>query len=468
MAGMGIDGLMSNLDTTALINSLMQVEAMPQTLLKAKVTSTQTFISSLQSLNTKVASLKDAAKTAATPASWQAVTPTSSATSVTATASAGATPASLSFTVDQLASAQTSVSAKVTGLAQLFGTVPASITLASGSGTGATVTAVDISTVTDLAGLASAINGAGAGITATVVRVSATESRLQLTGKATGTAAAFDLYSGTIPLADVQGGTAPAALLARGDAITSAGDATITLWSGTPVAQPVTSASNTFTDLVSGVNLTITAKETSPVTVTVARDDVALKKLASGLVGALGVVLSEITSRTATTTTTAADGGSVISGGVLSGDSAVRGLQQAVLTAASYPVDGFSPSEVGIVIGRDGTFTFDDAKFTAALAADPAKVQSIVAGLAARVQEVATAASDPIDGTLSLKIKNQQGFSKSLSEQVTDWDRRLAMRREGLQKTYTALEVTLSKLQSQSSWLTSQLDALSANSSSSS
>lgn len=463
MATMGIDGLSSGLDTTSLINSLMQVEAMPQTLLKASITSTTSFVSALQALNAKVASLATNAKTAALPASWGAVRATSSASSVTATASAAAQASSVSFTVDLLAAAQTSVSAATTDFASLFG---GTLTIATGATatTGTTVTAVDLSAVTDLAGVASAINKADAGVSATVVKVSATESRLQLTGKAPGADAAFDLYGGTVLKADIQAGTAPVALISRGDAITSSGDAQITLW-GT---QSVTSASNTFTGLLSGVDLTVTAKETSAVTVTVARNDAALTKLASDLVGSLGVVLSEIASRTATTTTSADDGGSVITGGLFSGDSATRALQQAVLSAASYPVDGTSPSTVGIVIGRDGTVTFDAAKFATALAADPTKVQTIVAGLAARIADVATAASEPLAGSLSLKIAGQQTLSKSMSEQVTSWDRRLALRREGLQATYTAMEVMLSKLKSQGDWLTSQLDALSANTSSSS
>ena len=62
MASMGIDGIVSGLDTTALINSLMQAEAMPQTLLKSKVTTAGTFISALQSLNTRISSFGDAAK----------------------------------------------------------------------------------------------------------------------------------------------------------------------------------------------------------------------------------------------------------------------------------------------------------------------------------------------------------------------------------------------------------------------
>ena len=457
MAGMGIDGLVSGLDTTALISQLMQVEAMPQTLLKSKVSTTQTFISALQGLNTRVASLADAAKAAAKPASWDAVAAAVSGKSATATVSAGAQASSLSFTVDKLASAQTSVSGKVSSLEDLFsGTpalpVPAKVTIVTGAGDQAKATVVDLTGVTDLAGFAARLNASGTGITASLVKVSATESRLQLTGQGTGTEAAFDLHRGTV------GADAPSAgaLITRSAAIVTATDAQITLWGN----QPVKSATNTFSGVLAGVDVTVTAVDAEPTTVTVSRDNTAVKKLASDLIGSLGVVLAEIKSRTATTTTTASDGGTVITAGVLGGDSATRSLNQAVLSAASYPVDGISPSEVGIVLGKDGMFTFDEAKFTAAMAADPAKVQRVISGIAERVADVATKTSDKIDGSLTLKITNQQSFSKNLSSQVEDWDRRLAVRKEGLQKTYSTLEVTLSGLNSQSSWLAGQLASL--------
>ena len=469
MASMGIDGIVSGLDTTSLIKSLMQVEAMPQTLLKSKVSTAQTFISALQGLNSKVASLGDAARAAAKPASWQAVTATSSSTTATATTTPAAGASSLSFTVDTLATAQTSVSRPVRALADLFGdttvdppvpgTVPGSVTLRTGATGAETFTTVDLGAVTALAGLAGAINKAGAGITASVVKVSDTESRLQLTSTATGTPGAFDLYSGAVTAADAGSATL---VMSRDAAITKPSDARITLWKGTTAEQAVTSPTNTFAGVLTGVSVTVSAVEPTPVSLTVARDDAALKKLASNVVGALGVVLSDVKSRTAATTTTSSDGRSVVTGGVLSGDSATRGVQQALLSAATAPVDGTSPSEVGMVLGRDGTVTFDDAKFTAAMAADPAKVQRVVSGVAARLEATTKSISDPIDGTLTLKIKNQQSVSRNLSEQVTDWDRRLELRREGLQKTYSALEVGLSGLQAQSTWLAGQLSSLSA------
>lgn len=460
-----IDGLISGLKTTDLINSLMTVEAGPQTLLKSAVAKTDTFVTALQGLNSKVASLAASATTAALPASWQAVTATSSDSSARATASTGAQPASLSFTVDKLATTQTSVTGSLTGLAALFGgTVPTSVTVATGSGSTAKVTSIDLTNVTTLDGFASAINAAGAGVSATLINVSATDSRLQLTGSTTGAASAFDLYSGTVTAADLASSTPPAAVVARGSATTAAQDAQITLWPGTGSAQPVTSASNTFSSITSGVDLTVssvTASGAAPVTITVARDNAALKTLASGLVANIQTVLSEVASRTQSTTTTASDGRTLVTGGVLSGDSAVRELNDSVLSAASAPVNGISPSTIGIVLSKDGTISYDDSLFSAALAADPAQAQAVVAGIADRLAKIATTQSDPTTGALTLKIQGQQSYRTTLNDQVNSWDNTLAMRRAALEKTYAALEVSLSNLNAQSSWLTSQLTSTS-------
>jgi len=464
MAGMGIDGLASGLDTTALISQLMQVEVMPQTLLKTSQKNTTSLVTALQSLNTKVASLAEAATTATKPASWDAYTATSSSASTTAKASATAQPGSVSFTVDQVASTQITVTGEVKDDGSLVTSVPPALTIKKHDGTLVTVSP----TTGSLSDIAKAINESPtAGVKATVVRVSegsdgvAPTYRLQLTGSATGTDGAFEVYDGSYATA----AELPAST-ERLDAtqVRASQDATITLWKGVVgLAQSYSQSSNTFSGLMTGVDVTVTkatAEGDDPTTITVARDDAAVKKLASGLVGALGVVFSDITSRTSSTTTTSSDGRAVVTGGLFSGDSAVRSLQQRLQSAASYPVDGTSPSEVGIVVGRDGTFTFDEAKFSAALAADPAKTQRVVAGLAERVAEVATGASDKIDGSLTKKITNQEGMVKTLGDQISDWDRRLEIRRTSLQRTYSALEVTMSNMQSKSSWLASQLSSL--------
>jgi flagellar hook-associated protein 2 len=475
MAGMAIDGLASGLDTTSLINQLMQVEAIPQTLLKGKVTKVESFVSALQSLNSKVASLADVAKTASTAKSWDAVKASSTSTGVTVTAGAGAQASSLSFSVDKLATGQASLSGPVTTLADVVGAAPqTSVTLMKGTGTAATFTTIDLKGVTDLAGLAGAINDADTGVTATLVNIGGGQSRLQLSGTTTGKDATFELYTGAVTAATQPGATAilgsKAATTGPGNTVVStAGDASVTLWKGIVGAEkPVTSSTNTFTDVVPGVSFTVTAVETDPksppVTLTVGRDAAAVKKLGSDLVTNLSTVLSEITSRTRSTTSKGTDGREVITGGVLSADSAVRSIKQSLLTQVSMPVDGTSPSAIGINLGKDGTVSFDEAKFTAALEADPANVESMLTEIAKRVGTVAQDLSDPTKGSLSLKIKNQQSHARSLNDQVNSWDNRLAMRRSGLEKTYSALEVSLSKLNSQSAWLTSQLASLTTES----
>lgn len=464
MAGMAVDGLISGFNTTQMISQLMQLEAAPQAVLKTKVAKAESFVSALQSLNTKLSSLADAAKTAAKPASWGAVTATSTTASVTATATAGAQASSLTFKVDRLATAQTSLSGSVTTLTDIVGDpAPGSLTMATGADGAKTYTSISMAGVTDLAGLASAINKADAGVTATLINVGDGSSRLQLTGADTGTAAGFDLYAGSV---DAGSEATTTAIMGRtattggagSTVIAQAGDAQITLW-GT---QPVTSATNTFADVVAGLSFTLSAVEEKDVTVTVGRDDTALKKIGSDLVANISTVLTEIASRSKSTTTKGADGREVVKGGIFSADSSIRSMQQSVLSAASQPVNGTSPSSIGIVLGKDGTMSFDEKKFTAALAADPAAVQAVVAGVAERLQRVTESLSDPATGSLSLKIQGQQSYVRNLNDQVDSWDNRLSLRRSTLERTYAAMEVSLNKLHSQGNWMASQIAQMNA------
>ena len=473
MATLGIDGLVSGLDTTTLINQLMQVEAGPQTLLKAKQSTTKSFVSALQSLNVKVASLAETAAKTAKPESWKAWKATSSSTTVTASASSTAQPGTVSFTVDSVAKAQVSVSKETLDNGTLVG-MPPSVTVRGGDGTLVTVEPTSGS----LQDIAKAINAAAdAGIKATVVRVSGGDNptyRLQFTGTTTGTDGKFEVYAGdaaAVAAADAaktagDEGAALAALRIDGTSVATATNAQITLWKDTDAEQVYTQSSNTFSGLLTGVDVTVskaTAADESPTTVTVTQDTDALKKLGSDLVNSLNVVLSEIASRSAVTTTTESDGTTKVTGGLFTGDSAVRGIQQQVTEAASYPVDGLSPSAAGITLKKDGTFSFDEAAFSKAFAEDPAKVQKVLAGLAERVADVATDVSDKHEGSLTLKIQGQEGLVKDMGTRIEDWDRRLAVRKEGLQRTYAALEVTMSNLTSQSNWLAGQLATLNAN-----
>jgi flagellar hook-associated protein 2 len=439
--GLAVDGLVSGLDTTSLINSLMQVEGIPQTLLKNKVSASQSYISALQGLNAKVAALADLAAKTAKPAALDLYSAASSSTAVTVATTTGASAGQIDLTVGALAHAQKSVSAAMS----VWPDSPPLLTIVGADGIAHSITAAS----TSLDDVVSAVNKAGAGVTATKVAIGGGESRIQFTSSTIGAAGSFTVHQGDA--------TAPLLPLTE---IQKAQDASITIWAGTTAAQIITSSSNTFADLLPGVSITVSATSVDPVTVTVSRDDAAISKQASDLVTALNGIFSEIASKTKVSTTTDASGTTSTKGGVFTGDSTIRDINQRMLSAASLPVNGRSPSEFGISITKSGTFEFDEETFAAAMAKEPAAAQATLQAIATRVAAAATTASDKHDGMLTSKITGQQSEVKDLGNQIDDWDRRLSSRRTTLERTYSALEVALSNLNSQSSYLTSQLAGL--------
>lgn len=447
VSSIGIDGLISGMKTTDLIDKLIAAEANQQKLLASKRTGLQSVVTALQSLNTKVASLGTAATTAAKDVSWQAVNATSSSTAVTAVASTDATPSSLTMTVDTLASSQSTLYTLPTS----YTDAKPAFSLTVGGET-KTITAIS----THIGDVVAAFNAEGTGVTASAVNVGTKDEpvyKLQLTGTATGAANGF-----TVAATNPNDGTDLTAQTLR-----AAGDAQVTLWPGTPGETVVTSASNAFKGLLTGVDLTVSKAGEEEVTVTVARSAGTTKTLASNLVTNLNAVLGDIADRTKSSSGTASDGGAVLKGGLLSGNTAVRVLQQSILAAGALSVDGKSPASVGIVLGKDGTFTFDEAVYTAAYQADPVGTQKVVQGVATALSTAATAASDENKGTLSTQIKTNQSEVTDLAERIADWDDRLATRRAALVKTYTAMEVAMSKMQSTSEFLSQQIAQLNAN-----
>lgn len=465
MGSLAIDGLVSGLDTTTLINNLMAIESQPQTLLKSKVTTTQSLVSAFQSLNTSVASLAQFAKKTALPASIDLFTATATASSVTVSAGTGASPGQIDLSVTSVAKGQVSV----TAAQSQWPDSPATFTIVKSDGTKVELTAAS----TAMSDIADAINSSSAGVKASRV-AAGTDSgsgdqlyRLQLSSSSTGASSAFQVFRGTA--ADVTAGTATNLLTATGAAtVTTASDASVTLWAGTSAEQVITSSTNAFADILPGVTVTVSKVETSPVSISVAKDTAGISSLASNLVANLTSVFNFIDSKSTVTPTVSSTGEAGTTAGVFTGNSTARDVKSSVLTAATAPVNGRSPSEIGITITRDGSVEYDSAKFTAALAADPAGTQAMFQAIADRVAKAADDASNQYTGRITQVITGQQSSLTSLNDQISGWDVRLASQRSGLERTYSALEVSLSNLKAQSSWLTSQLAALTASSGTSS
>ncbi len=208
-----------------------------------------------------------------------------------------------------------------------------------------------------LAEVASAINSSNGASSAAAVRVGDGAWRLQLTSRTSGD---------------------DGELMIDGDVFSSLGglvessaaqNAEIVIGSG-PGAYTVESSSNTFTDVLAGTSLTVSETTTDPVTVSVERNDSALADDVAQLVATANTALAEIKVQTRY----GVDG---IGNGALAGDGTVRRIADQIRSALGRPVDGFGDligADVGIQTTRDGSFTFDEATFRAALAEDPEAV----------------------------------------------------------------------------------------------
>ncbi|GLJ80209.1 flagellar filament capping protein FliD [Microbacterium imperiale] len=452
-----IGGLASELDTQKIIDALMNVERIPRTLLSAKSDDRKAVIAQLQSLNTSLQALATTAKDAAGPTALLQRTATSSDEAVRIRATDGAPVLQTDVIVDRIATAHSIVTGSFTAATDdplVFTVVrpggePVEVRPASGK-------AADI---------AQALTAAGAGVTASAVSAGVdaegrAQWRLQVTATETGAAAAFQVFRGDA--AAVAAGTASDLATEPGGATVTAGaDAQVRLWAGTAAEQTVTSASNTFTQLFAGVEVTVSRATTTPATLSVAADTTKSTAAAKAFVGAVGTLLAGIAR--GSTATAASAPGEQTRLGVFTGDSTVRSLNQAMTAAVQLPIDGVSPATAGISVDRRGVVTLDEKAFTAALAADPVAVQRMFAGVAERVQDVAERYSDKYDGLLTSRITGQESEVRMLGEQLSRWDLRLEQRRATLERTYASMETMLSRLQSQSSYLESQLSGLSGS-----
>ncbi|MFL4473887.1 flagellar filament capping protein FliD [Paeniglutamicibacter sp. MACA_103] len=428
--GLALDGLASGLDTTSLIRSLMQVEAIPQNILKNKVSATQTMVAALQALNTRVADLAALTTKLSKPETLQLFSTSGSSEGLKVTTTVGASAGSLDLTVTKLAQSQLHVSDPITEWTE------SSFTITAADGTESVISAQSNS----LDDIIAAVNASDSGVSAVKVSAGNDQYRVQFSSSETGAANAFTISGTAVPMTQIR--------LAQ--------DAEVTLWSGTAAEQTVSSATNTFAALLPGVDVTVSKVSTEPVTVSVERDSDATSKVASDLVDSLNGLFNFIATNSSVTSGT----GGATKGMIFTGDSTARDVKQRIMDAAIMPIDSKSPSEIGISITKDGKLEFDAEKFAKALAEDPARVETVLQTISSRVSTVATAMSDKYDGVITSRIKGQESMVSRLDTQIEDWDRRLSGREATLKRIYSALEVQLSNLNSQQSYLASQLASL--------
>jgi len=476
-SSMSVDGLVSGLSTSSLIDSLMQVESAPQAALQQKVANQSKVVSAYQAINSKMAALVTAAKALGGTDIWGAMKATSTSDAAVATSSSGAATGSLSFHVDSLAANHTVTFAGRVGAtsASIMSGSTLDVKLADGTSTTVTPTSGSLSDVVK------SINGTtNAAYTASAVQVAPGQYTLQLTAKKSGAAESF---------------SSPVAIDGLGaETISSQGtDAQITVGTTTPYT--VTSSTNTFADVLPGVSITAVRKQAvgeANAVVSVGADADKVAASVKNLIDTANAALSEISKQTVMNPATATGGKSTA--GALAGDFTMRTLEQNILDAVSGGAGALgSLRAVGIETTRDGQLTFDQDKFKAAYTADAAKTQSYfdsytdvahvnanaydfdpgwdqANGIARKLQTIGLRATEGVrlptnvtakkEGLLQGLINRQNEYIGNLNDQVSEWDIRLDMRKTALQKQFASLETALSSMKNQSSWLAGQIAGL--------
>ncbi len=394
----------SGVDTASLVTNLVQAQFATKTAqLTAKSDTLTAQISGISSLKSAITGFSSALDSLVKGGTLASQPVSSDSTVLTATGISGAKLSGLSsnILVTALASAQgVRTAAAVADRTAKIGS--GTLTLSFGTATygsdGTTMTAfngdangdgTDDKTLTidltdaSLDGIAAAINAKKSGVTASIVTDTDGSAYLSLKG-ATGKTQAFTMT-------------------ASGDAALSAFDvgpgATNTIV--TSVAQnakltvdgvPVERASNTISDLVSGVKLQLTGTSSIAVALSATTPTTALSQAVNDVVDTYNQVLAIITAQTDPKT------------GTLRSDSGAQTLLKSLKALTLTPLGTGSPgtlAEIGVATNRDGTLRVDATTLTRAFTNTPDAVEAIFApstdgktGLSAILATLSTRATD--------------------------------------------------------------------------
>ncbi|MCZ2499305.1 flagellar filament capping protein FliD [Xylophilus sp. Kf1] len=453
MANITSVGLGSGLDVKSIVSQLVALEKQPITALQAKDASIQTKIASFAQVKSLVSTFSDAASKLSLDSGWSALTVASSnASALTATVSGVATPGNYSFTVSQLAQAQTSASSTVAA-GGTMGT--GSITLQVGTGAAKTITIAD-GDDTSLSGIASKINDAASGVTASVV-TDATGQRLVLRSSTTGAASGFSVSTTTDTAGSVGGGLAGLAFSVKQTAQDTKAQIN---------GVDVTSSSRNFTDAVPGLTFTASQVTTTPVDVSITADTATTKKNIQAFVDAYNAVNDLLSSSVKYDSDNK-------SAGSLQGDSTAVGLQNSLRAMVGSVTSGNGAysrlSDIGISVLRGGNLSVDSGKLDKALATSgsAADVKKLFAykeggdagnGIAVKFKALTTAMLS-FDGTFNTKADSLALADKrNLADQDKVTARATALEAR-LNAQYTALDTQMASLNSLSAYVNQQVAA---------
>ncbi len=478
MATISSPGVGSGLDVNSIVTQLVAIERQPIVQLQSQASSLQTKLSAFGKLQSNLSALRDAASALTRPSTWTQTTGTSSDTAaVSVTTDANNLPGSYSIEVLSLARAQSNTSKTYTAATDLVGEGTIRIELGTWTNNGGTftpktgATAIDVAVgppAKSLAEVRDMINSANAGITATVL-TDATGARLVFRSTATGAENGFKVL-----VTDTDGNNVDTSGLSALAYDSSVG--VVTMGQALAAANasalinsvPVSSTSNTLSNIVDGMTLTLKKETTAAVEVSTAPDKEAIKKKVEAFVTAYNDLNKELLAHTRYDATSK-------SGGTLQGDSAavsLRAALRATVRGNSSASSMFTRlADIGFDVKQDGSITLDNSKLDNGVA-NLGELKKLFAnsdtlvpannGFATLFRQQADQAIG-IEGSIASRSEGLRERINRNEKRQAELEVRVAQTEARLRKQYSALDAQMGQLQSLSTYVTQQMTMLSNN-----
>lgn len=475
MAEITFSGLASGLATDDIVTKLMAVERRPLDRLESEKEYEANRLKAYGQLNTRLNDLREAAGAMNLSSEVRTTKANLSSESAFTATSNSAVPGSYEIAVTQLAKVQKNVSSGYSSsTANLFGT--GTITVNGKQ--------VDITTSNNtLQGFMTAINAVSGetGVSASIINDGSggsTAFRLVLTGKDASTA-----FTVTSDLVDGLG----APITFDTTTTQNAQQAKITV-----DGIEVVSNSNTITGVIAGVTLNLNA--TSPVSdpgppvvytttkMEIVADTSALKEKISTFVSSYNKIMEWIASgyeeqvatdtTTTDSTTTETDTEEDLLSDYLRGDATVNSIKRGLQAILTDTVNGSGSlqilSEIGIKTNKDGTLTINNSKLDTALEENFEGMTKLLAGedgIDGVMEKFNTYLLDVTSTTQGMYADKRDRYENRVDRLDSQIEQKTAMldKIEATMKArFSAMELLVSSLNSQSSYLT-QLSNLGRN-----
>jgi len=460
MPTISFGGLGNGLDFGQVVDQLVKVAQLPVDRLTKKRKDLNTKLTDLTTVSTRVAALQSAAEALRLSTAFDRITVSvSDSTVLSASSSSSGATGTYSVRVVQLAQSHQIVSKAAKAVpsetADIVNGGSATFTFTVGSGSNQTVNLGATATLPDLR---DQINDLGAGVRASLINTGteATPSyRLALSSNNTGSDNAITIVANGTDL-DLLNGSGTGGI----DTLSAAQSAQVQI--GDQSLDPLTieRSSNTITDAIPGLSLTLT-KTTGAETVQVSlsQDVNAVKTNIKALAIAYNEVVKFINERTTYNVTAK-------QGGVFFNESSARTVIAQLRTALSSSVNGAttytSVGQIGFKTERDGTIAVDDGQLTTALNTNYGAVKALfvnqgaAAGLAQSLVSAVDALNDVVGGALTLRKNGLTSEITRVGDDIARQEDAVSRYEERLRRQFAALDGLLRRLQGQSSFLQSR------------